>query len=108
MLAGRGDGAGGLFVALEGIDGGGKSTTARTAADLLREEGYAAVAPDRASLPGASGYAAGHLDGLRALIWGEPPDAPFLELGDEHWVLLQAAWSSPGAWLPRWCRPAMS
>lgn len=31
---------------------------------------------------------------LRALIWDEPPDAPFLELGDEHWVLLQAAWYS--------------
>jgi thymidylate kinase len=29
---------------------------------------------------------------LQDLIWGEPPDAPYLDLGDEHWVHLQAAW----------------
>jgi len=29
---------------------------------------------------------------LRDLTWGEPPDAPYLDLGDEHWVHLQAAW----------------
>jgi thymidylate kinase len=29
---------------------------------------------------------------LRDLIWGEPPDAPYLDLGDEHWVHLQAGW----------------
>lgn len=89
----RGSG-GGLFVALEGIDGGGKTTTAKRAADVLRAEGYAAVAPGRSSAAGVSGYVAGHMAGLRALIWDEPPVAPFLELGDEHWVLLQAAWYS--------------
>jgi thymidylate kinase len=86
--------AGGLFVALEGIDGGGKTTTAKIAAGVLCEAGYAAIAPDRASTIGASGYVARHMAGLRALIWDEPPDAPFLDLGDQHWVLLQAAWYS--------------
>jgi thymidylate kinase len=87
-----------LFVALEGIDGAGKTTTARTAAAVLRSEGHAAVALDRASLAGVSGYVAGHMARLRELIWGERPDAPYLELGDEHWVLLQAAWYSALSW----------
>ena len=78
--------AGGLLVALEGIDGGG-TTAARTAAGLLRAEGYAAVAADRAAMAGSPGYAARHMAGLRTLIWDEPPDAPDLELGDEHWAL---------------------
>jgi thymidylate kinase len=92
LTASAAQGTGGLLVALEGIDGGGKTTAARTAAGMLRAEGYAAVAADRAGMAGPSAYAAGHMAGLRTLIWDEPPDAPYLELGDEHWVLLQAAW----------------
>jgi thymidylate kinase len=90
----RGGEAGGLLVALEGIDGAGKTTAAKTAAEMLRADGHAAIAADRASMAGVSGYVAGHMAGLRTLIWDEPPDAPYLELGDEHWVLLQAAWYS--------------
>lgn len=82
----------GLFVALEGIDGAGKSTAARTAAEILRSRGRQAVAVARGEAARCSPYAAGHMATLRELIWGEPPDAPYLDLGDEHWIHLQAAW----------------
>jgi thymidylate kinase len=84
----------GLFVAIEGIDGAGKTTAARVAAEALLSRGKRAVAVARGDAAGCSAYVAGHLAALRDLIWGEPPDAPYLDLGDEHWVHLQAAWYS--------------
>ncbi len=82
----------GLFIAVEGIDGAGKTTAARVAADVLRSRGRHAVAVARGDVARCSAYVAGHMAALRDLIWGEPPDAPYLDLGDEHWVHLQAAW----------------
>jgi len=82
----------GMFVALEGHDGAGKTTAMHGAARLLRGRGHRAVAVDRRYVEHASRYVADHLTRLRELIWGEPPDAPYLDLGDEHWVYLQAAW----------------
>ncbi len=87
----------GLFLALEGIDGAGKTTAAQAAAALLCRQGRPAVALGRGAGGRVSPYVAGHMAGLRELIWGEPPGAPYLELGDEHWVLLQAAWYSAAA-----------
>ena len=84
----------GLFVALEGIDGAGKTTAAKVATDALRADGYPTVAPDRTSVATAPGYVGDHMAALRALIWDEPLNAPYLQLGDEHWVHLQAAWYS--------------
>jgi thymidylate kinase len=85
-------GKAGLFLAVEGIDGAGKTTAVRVAAEVLRRRGRHAVAIVRDEVPWRSPYAAGHMGALRELIWGEPPDAPYLDLGDEHWVYLQAAW----------------
>jgi thymidylate kinase len=82
----------GLFVAVEGIDGAGKTTSALVAAEALRSRGRHAVAVAREDAARCSAYVAGHLTALRELIWDEPPDAPYLDLGDEHWVHLQAAW----------------
>jgi thymidylate kinase len=84
----------GLFVAVEGIDGAGKTTAASTAARVLHQRGRRAVAVTRDGIADSSPYVAEHMAALRELIWGEPPDAPYLELGDEHWVHLQAAWYS--------------
>ena len=101
LRAGRGDSAGrcdsgrvprGLFVVIEGIDGAGKTTAAQVAADCLRSRGRQAVAVVRGDAARCPAYVAGHMAALRELIWGEPPDAPYLDLGDEHWVHLQAAW----------------
>jgi thymidylate kinase len=84
----------GLFVAIEGIDGAGKTTAARVAAEALRSRGRPAVAVARGDAAGCSAYAATHMAALLDLIWGEPPDAPYLDLGDDHWGYLQAAWYS--------------
>lgn len=82
----------GLFVAVEGIDGAGKTTASRLAAESLCRRGRRAVAVARSDVTWHSAYVAEHMTALRGLIWGEPPDAPYLDLGDEHWVYLQAAW----------------
>ncbi len=84
----------GSFIAIEGIDGAGKTTAARVAAEVLRSRGRRAVAIARGDATRCSAYIAGHMATLRDLIWGEQPDAPYLDLGDEHWVHLQAAWYS--------------
>jgi thymidylate kinase len=82
----------GSFIAIEGIDGAGKTTAARAAADVLRSRGKQAVAVARDDAARCSAYVAGHMAMLQELIWGEPAGAPYLDLGDEHWVHLQAAW----------------
>jgi thymidylate kinase len=87
----------GLFLAVEGIDGAGKTTAVRVAAEILRRRGRRAVAIARDEVSWRSPYEAGHMRALRDLIWGEPPDAPYLDLGDEHWVCLQAAWYAASA-----------
>jgi thymidylate kinase len=87
----------GLFLAVEGIDGAGKTTAVRVAAEMLRGRGRRAVVIARDEVSWRSPYVAGHMGALRDLIWGEPPDAPYLDLGDEHWVYLQAAWYAASA-----------
>lgn len=98
--AGRSDlapAADGLFLAVEGIDGAGKTTAVRVAAEVLRMRGRPTVVVARDEVSWCSPYVAGHMGALRDLIWGEPPDAPYLDLGDEHWVCLQAAWYAASA-----------
>lgn len=86
----------GLFVALEGIDGAGKSTTTRLAGQLLAARGVPVTAFDKKDtqqLPGPHAtYLDQHLAALRAVIWEHPAGDPYLALGDLHWVHLQAAW----------------
>jgi thymidylate kinase len=52
------------------------------------------VSFDKSDTGFGSAYVRRHLGGLREVIWGHPPDDPHLELGDLHWVHLQAAWYS--------------
>lgn len=84
----------GIFVCLEGIDGSGKTTAIATAGRLLHEEGFPVVSFDKKEVDFDSSYVRGHMTALRKIIWGHPPDDPYLELGDMHWVYLQAAWYS--------------
>ncbi len=86
--------AGGLFVCLEGIDGAGKTTAADLASRLLRERGLAVESFDKKKALFGSQYVRRHMAGLREVIWGHPADDPYLELGDWHWIYLQAAWYS--------------
>jgi thymidylate kinase len=82
----------GIFVGVEGIDGAGKTTASRLAAKVLRSQGQQAMTAERTVAGWGLAYVTEHMAALRDLIWGEPPDAPYLDLPDDHWLYLQAAW----------------
>jgi thymidylate kinase len=82
----------GKFVCLEGIDGAGKTTAVAALGALLRGQGIPVAVVDRNSCQFTSSYVDGHMAKLKDLIWGHPPDDPYLQLGDMHWVHLQLAW----------------
>ncbi|MEV6525030.1 hypothetical protein AB0M43_24040 [Longispora sp. NPDC051575] len=82
----------GRFVALEGIDGAGKTTAVAALGDLLRGRGEQVTVLDKHTLTFDSPYVAGMVGRVRDLIWGRDPGDPYLELGDFFWVHLQAAW----------------
>ncbi len=82
---------GGVFVCLEGIDGSGKTTAISTTGELLRQKGFPVVFFDKKEVGFGSSYVEEHMTALRRIIWDHPPDDPYLELGDMHWVYLQAA-----------------
>ncbi|MFD4673349.1 dTMP kinase [Lentzea sp. NPDC058450] len=80
-----------MFIALEGIDGAGKSITAAAVAARLRQRGEAvrlvrhnAAAPD-------DPFVAEYLGGLRALQ-EMSLRGPYFRLGDPHWVLIRASY----------------
>ncbi|GIJ29791.1 hypothetical protein Vqi01_49530 [Micromonospora qiuiae] len=87
----------GRFICLEGIDGAGKTTAVGRVVDALRRRGIPGVVFDKKSTQFGSDYVRRHARELRALIWEHPADDPYLELGDMHWVYLQAAWYSAAA-----------
>lgn len=89
-----GNSAGGQFVALEGIDGSGKTSALTAAAEVLRGQGWPVAVVEKQTLELDSPYLQRHMRDLRELIWDHPADDPYLELGDLHWVYLQAAWYS--------------
>ncbi len=87
----------GLFICLEGIDGAGKTTAVGHVVEALRRRAIPAIVFDKKSTQFGSDYVRRHARELRALIWQHPADDPYLELGDMHWVYLQAAWYSAAA-----------
>ncbi|MFG1676356.1 hypothetical protein [Micromonospora sp. NPDC049282] len=87
----------GLFICLEGIDGAGKTTAVGYVVEALRRRATPAVVFDKKRTQFGSDYVRRHARELRALIWEHPADDPYLELGDMHWVYLQAAWYSAAA-----------
>jgi dTMP kinase len=83
----------GSLIAVEGIDGSGKSTVAREIADALEQVGLRAVLVSRATAPEiANGYCAEHLRTLGRLIWDYPETAKTSALGFGHWAHLLASW----------------
>ncbi|MFI6163132.1 dTMP kinase [Micromonospora haikouensis] len=87
----------GLFICLEGIDGAGKTTAVGHVVEALGGRRIPAVVFDKKITQFGSEYVRRHAGELRALIWEHPADDPYLELGDMHWVYLQAAWYSAAA-----------
>ncbi|MGH8883769.1 MAG: dTMP kinase [Egibacteraceae bacterium] len=94
LSAGRETAERGCFVCLEGIDGAGKTTAIAAAGEALRRRGSPVACFDKKDTGFSSAYVERHMAALRDIIWGHPPDDPYLELGDLHWVHLQAAWYS--------------
>jgi dTMP kinase len=88
-----GDPGPGRFIAVEGIDGSGKSSVAADLARDLAARGAPVVLVDRRTAPRlAAGYPGAHLRSLAALIWEYPASAHTSELGFGHWSHLLAAW----------------
>jgi dTMP kinase len=91
--AGAGDGTPARFIAVEGIDGSGKTSVAGELTRTLGAGGAAAVLVDRHTAPAlAAGYPGEHLRTLADLIWEYPADAHTSRLGFGHWSHLLAAW----------------
>lgn len=81
-----------MLIALEGIDGSGKTSTAELLPDALAVHGIAARYVDKRALTSDNDYVASHLQGLSELLWTRSRHQPIRLLGHDHWVHLNAAY----------------
>jgi thymidylate kinase len=84
----------GKFIALEGLDGAGKTTTSKRLAELLSIQGKAVVLVERTSSRVRDDYLRKHMEALREAIYDcyTDLDCPTNELGNKHWLYLMTAW----------------
>lgn len=80
-----------MFVALEGIDGAGKSSTAAAVAALLGARGVTVRLVRHNVAEPDDPFVAEYLEGLRALQQMSLR-GPYYRLGDPHWVLIRASY----------------
>lgn len=83
-----------MLVAFEGIDGSGKTTTARLLPDMLRQLGFPATYVDKRHFDCDDHYVSEHLAYLSEIIWKRSRNRPIRLLGEEHWIYLNAAYFS--------------
>ncbi|MBT2269022.1 dTMP kinase [Rhodococcus erythropolis] len=84
-----------MLVAVEGIDGSGKTTTAAELVAVLgSQHGVESRLIDKREPIVKSVYVNEHLRALAAVIWNPDPDAPIEMLGGNHWGYLHAAYLS--------------
>ncbi|HEY7483637.1 MAG TPA: hypothetical protein VH912_04175 [Streptosporangiaceae bacterium] len=81
-----------LFVAIEGIDGAGKSTAVEYLGRELERLGLDVLAVQKQRPPARSPYVADHLRRLREAIWTRSADRPVHLLGELHWIHLHTAY----------------
>lgn len=81
-----------MLIAFEGIDGSGKTTTAGLLVDVLAAGGVAALHVDKQRPPVQPGYAGDHLRALADQMWCASRNAPIHQLGELHWIYLNAAY----------------
>lgn len=81
-----------MLIAVEGIDGAGKSTVAREIVERLQVISVEACYADKKAAGQVAPDIAARADALSRLIWNA--DAPVDRFGTSHWILLIASWYS--------------
>jgi dTMP kinase len=81
-----------VLIAVEGIDGAGKSTVAREIVERLQVISIEACYADKKAAGQVAPDIAARADALSRLIWNA--DAPVDRFGTLHWILLIASWYS--------------
>lgn len=84
----------GLFIAIEGIDGSGKTTATSELVEALRRSGHKATALNKRTPSVSSDYVTKHLSLLAEAIWTNSKNSPIHLLGEQHWMHLHAAYLS--------------
>lgn len=80
------------FLAFEGMDGAGKTSTSEATATALLDLGYDVLYVNKKNVHFENGYVRAHMAALRNLIWYYDQDAPLPLLGDLHWLHLMSSW----------------
>jgi dTMP kinase len=78
----------GRYIVLEGIDGCGKTTTARALSETL----HRAVLLDRKGTRDPDPWVAHFFSGVGASLWGAEPTSPVHLIPEHTWLHLHAAW----------------
>lgn len=82
----------GMFVALEGLDGAGKTTAVRELARRAEQQGLPLLAIEKKQRAFSDPVVHAQLEGLYHLLWADWAEDPFYRLGPLHWAYLMAGW----------------
>ncbi|CAG7915104.1 Thymidylate kinase [Mammaliicoccus sciuri] len=80
------------FICFEGLDGTGKSTIANNVTELLKKNESKILYLDKKNPNIESTYVNNHLKQIKKVLWNYHKDDPLYELGDYHWLHLNASW----------------
>jgi thymidylate kinase len=81
-----------MLIALEGIDGAGKTTTAVLVAKKLAERGHSIISTSKRNTAVQDPFAREQIQAVGERLWGVPHDARMNAVGSLHWVFLNAAY----------------
>jgi dTMP kinase len=81
-----------MLVTFEGMDGSGKTTLARVVVDRIARDGGPVEHVEKKDVSLGSAFVQQHMSALKSVLWEHAPDEPLQELGDRHWLHLQASW----------------
>ena len=81
-----------MIVAVEGIDGAGKSHLCQLLLERLRGAGHRVAFLEKHSLDLGNDFAGRRMAELRSIIWPAEPEPPHDALGTDFYLFLLAAW----------------